>query len=135
MAAMPKAAPCLKPQPTATAPRSAVRNTVWLTADVHYTAAHHYDPSRARFTDFHPFWEFVSGPLNAGTFGPGQLDNTFGPRVVFQKHPPAGRGNLSPAEGMQFFGEVEITAQAAMNVRLRDASGAVLFTQPLQPER
>ena len=32
-----------------------VRNTVWLTADVHYTAAHYYDPRKAKFTDFHPF--------------------------------------------------------------------------------
>ena len=39
-----------------------ITNTVWLTADVHYTAAHHYSPERARFQEFEPFWEFVSGP-------------------------------------------------------------------------
>jgi alkaline phosphatase D len=38
-----------------------VRNTLWLTADVHYTAAHYYDPNKAVFQDFEPFWEFVSG--------------------------------------------------------------------------
>ena len=27
---------------------TSIRNTVWLTADVHYTAAHHYDPDSAR---------------------------------------------------------------------------------------
>ena len=43
-----------------------IRNVVWITGDVHYCAAHHYDPSRAVFTDFSPFWEFVAGPLNAG---------------------------------------------------------------------
>ena len=32
--------------------RAGVRNTVWLTADMHYTAAHHYDPSRAVFREF-----------------------------------------------------------------------------------
>ena len=47
-----------------------IRNVVWITADVHYCAAHHYDPSRAKFTEFDPFWEFVAGPLNAGTFAP-----------------------------------------------------------------
>jgi len=31
--------------------------------------AHFYDPAKAQFTDFDAFWEFVSGPLNAGTFG------------------------------------------------------------------
>ena len=61
--------------------RGGIRNLVWLTADVHYTAAHHYSPDRAAFQDFDPFWEFVSGPLNAGSFGPGKLDATFGPQV------------------------------------------------------
>ncbi|WP_280302299.1 alkaline phosphatase D family protein [Nocardia abscessus] len=41
-------------------------DVVWLTADVHYTAAHRYSPERAVFTEFDEFWEFVSGPLNAG---------------------------------------------------------------------
>ena len=46
-----------------------VRNTVWITADMHYTAAHYYDPNRAVFQDFEPFWEFMSGPIHAGTGG------------------------------------------------------------------
>jgi alkaline phosphatase D len=45
--------------------RNRVRNVVWLTGDVHYTAAHYYDPEKAQFQDFDPFWEFISGPLNA----------------------------------------------------------------------
>ena len=48
-----------------------IRNVVFITGDVHYCAAHHYDPSRAGFTAFHPFWEFVAGPAHAGTFGAG----------------------------------------------------------------
>ena len=59
--------------------RASVRNTVWLTADVHYTAAHYYDPNKAVFQDFEPFWQFVSGPLHAGHVGPNELDATFGP--------------------------------------------------------
>jgi len=34
------------------------------------------------------FWEFVAGPLNAGSFGPNPLVKTFGPEVVFEKAPP-----------------------------------------------
>jgi alkaline phosphatase D len=48
-----------------------IANVVWLTADVHFTAAHYFDPNLARYQEFAPFWEFVSGTLNAGTFGPG----------------------------------------------------------------
>lgn len=40
-------------------------NTVWLTADVHYAAAHYYNPDRAQFGELDPFWEFVAGPLHA----------------------------------------------------------------------
>jgi alkaline phosphatase D len=56
---------------------SGIRNTVWLTADVHYTAAHYYDPNKAAFQDFEPFWEFVSNPIHAGCFPKSELDSTF----------------------------------------------------------
>jgi alkaline phosphatase D len=116
--------------------RDKVRNTVWLTADVHYTAAHYYDPAQARFNDFEPFWEFVSGPLHAGTFGPNETDDSFGIQVKYQKAPEAGRVNLSPAEGMQFFGDVQIDARtAAMTVHLRDVSGASLWNTTLVPKK
>ncbi len=111
-----------------------VRNVVWLTADVHYCAAHFYDPAKAAFRDFDPFWEFVSGPLNAGSFGPNTLDGTFGPQVVFVKAPPPGQSNLSPYSGLQFFGEVNIDAHSAvMTVDLRDINGASVFSRKLTP--
>ncbi|WP_305092791.1 alkaline phosphatase [Prescottella sp. R16] len=107
-----------------------VTGTVWLTADVHYTAAHHYAPERAAFTDFDEFWEFVSGPLNAGGFGPNELDATFGPEAVFVHAPPT--ANSSPLDGFQHFGEVDIAGDTGeMTVRLCDATGTALFTQVL----
>ncbi len=113
-----------------------VRNTVWLTADVHYAAAHHYHPNRAQFQDFDPFWEFVGGPLHAGTFGPNELDNTFGPKVEFVKAPPKGQVNLPPSAGLQFFGEVQIDAKSGgFTVHLRDLTGASLWHTTLAPQR
>ena len=111
--------------------RAGIRNTVWLTADMHYTAAHHYDPNRAVYQDFEPFWEFVSGPLNAGAFGPNTLDNTFGPQLVFQKAPPL--ANTSPAGGYQFFGQVDIdTHSKDMVVALKDIDGKQVFSQRIK---
>ena len=111
-----------------------VRNVVWLTADVHYCAAHYYDPSKAAFRGFDPFWEFVAGPLNAGTFGPNALDGTFGPQLVFVKAPPPGQSNLSPYSGLQFFGEVNIDAQSRnLTVDFRDINGLSVFSQTLSP--
>ncbi|MFI6869514.1 alkaline phosphatase D family protein [Nocardia sp. NPDC050406] len=112
-----------------------VTGVVWLTADVHYTAAHHYSPARASFTDFDEFWEFVSGPLNAGAFGPNELDGTFGPQAVFVHAPPT--QNTSPLDGeFQHFGELTIDGRSReLTVNLCDASGKVLFTQRLAPAR
>jgi alkaline phosphatase D len=114
-----------------------VKNVVWLTADVHYTAAHYYDPNRAQFQDFEPFWEFVSGPLHACTFGPGELDDTFGPQLKFVKAPEAGQGqNLPPSMGLQFFGHVRIDGRTEqMTVTLKDVADADLWTITLDPVR
>jgi alkaline phosphatase D len=84
-----------------------IRNTLWLTADVHYAASHHYDPTRAKFTEFDPFWEFVSGPLHAGTFGPNPLDQTFGPEAKWNSR-PFGAPAAGPHTAEQFFGTVRI---------------------------
>ena len=115
--------------------RERIKNVVWLTADVHYAAAHHYDPSRARFTDFRGFWEFVAGPLNAGTFGPGELDDTFGPEVRFNSVKRGMKPNRPPSESLQFFGTVRIDAgTSAMTVQLHNLEGEVLYRLDLNPE-
>lgn len=111
-----------------------VRNVVWLTGDVHYAAAHHYHPDRASFRSFTPFWEFVAGPMHAGTFGPSPLDDTFGPEVVWQRVPDAEQMGRGPAEGLQFFGEVQIASDTrALTVRLLDIEGSVLHTEVVLP--
>ncbi len=112
-----------------------IKNVVWITADVHYAAAHSYDPARAQFTDFLPFWEFVAGPLNAGTFGPAELDNTFGPQVKFLSLPPGMKQNRPPSEGLQFFGTVKIDGQQQlMTVALHNLAGEIIYSVDLLPE-
>jgi alkaline phosphatase D len=113
-----------------------IRNTLWLTADVHYTAAHYYDPNKAAFQDFDPFWEFVSGPIHAGTFGPNRLDGTFGPQLVYVKAPTKEQGlNLPPSFGLQFFGHVAIDgATEVMTVTLKDVDDNSLWSTRLEPK-
>ena len=109
-----------------------MRNVVWITADVHYSAAHHYDPARAKFTNFDPFWEFVAGPLNAGTFGPNTLDPTFGPEVKFLGIPKDMKPNRPPSEGFQFFGTLQASAKThSLTVKLHDLAGKILYTVEL----
>jgi alkaline phosphatase D len=111
-----------------------IRNVIWVTGDVHYAAAHHYDPQRARFKDFNPFWEFVGGPLHAGTFGPNALDDTFGPEVRFSSVEPGAPGNRPPSDGLQFFGFARIAAATrVMTVELRNLAGETIYTVDLDP--
>jgi alkaline phosphatase D len=105
-----------------------VKNVIWLTADVHYAAAHHYDPSRATLGStmppFRAFWEFVAGPLHAISGVPKPLDPTFGPELRFQWAPPAGSNGAAPWDGLQNFGSVELDgARDGLTVRIHDLEG------------
>lgn len=119
--------------------KNRIDNVIWVTADVHYAAAHYYDPRQARFNDFLPFWEFVAGPLNAGTFGPGEMDNTFGPQVKFVSIPTGAKrlkGNRSPKDGYQFFGAVRIDGRTEnLTVSLHNIDGKELYRNELIPRR
>ncbi|RXH10849.1 alkaline phosphatase D family protein [Bradyrhizobium guangzhouense] len=116
--------------------RAGIRNIVWLTADMHYTAAHYYDPNKAQLQDFEPFWEFVSGPLHAGTWGPGELDNTFGPTAMYRNGCSEAQGeNLAPCFGLQFFGRVDIDgASGVMTVTLKDVDNRDLWSVDIVPQ-
>ena len=109
-----------------------VRNVVWITADVHYCAAHHYAPERAAFTQFDAFWEFVAGPMHAGTFGPNDLDGTFGPEVRFASAAPS--PNRPPSDNLQFYGTLDIDPQTrALTAALWDVTGKRLWSTELEP--
>jgi alkaline phosphatase D len=113
-----------------------IKNVVWITTDVHYCAAHYYDPAKAQFTEFNPFWEFIAGPLNAGTFSPGEMDDTFGPQVKFVGTPNGMKPNRSPKDGYQFFGAIRIEGKTGvMTVALRDINGKTLFNIDLFPQK
>ncbi len=116
--------------------RAGIRNTIWITADVHYTAAHYFDPDKAVFQDFDPFWEFVSGPIHAGTSRQNDIDNTFGPQVVFAKGLAPGVAFAAPTDGLQFFGHVAIDgATEVMTVTLKDVGDTALWSRQLEPKR
>ncbi|MBX3227123.1 MAG: alkaline phosphatase D family protein [Labilithrix sp.] len=102
-----------------------VKNVVWLAADVHYAAAHRFDPVRAIYKDFDPFWELVAGPMHATAFGRKNLDLTFGPELAWCSMDWEARG--SPADGRQFFGVIDVDPRDPnLQVRWFDAFGREL---------
>jgi alkaline phosphatase D len=117
--------------------RERIRNTIWVTADVHFAAANHFDPNKAAFQDFEPFWEFIAGPLSAITGRPpARLDGSFGGEIVFAKGAPAGVNiNHGPSYGMQFFGHVAIDgATGVMTVTLKDMHDNALWSKQFEPK-
>jgi alkaline phosphatase D len=118
--------------------RHGVRNVVWLTGDVHYTAAYRYTPEKATFTDFDPFWEFISGPVASSPFWlkDDELDQTFGPEVVFSRgESEVGRLDVAPQPTNQYFGQLDLAASGLLTVRLYDGAGSVLWERTLEPEQ
>lgn len=114
--------------------REKISNTVWVSADVHYAAAHHFHPERAHEQDFLPFWEFVAGPLNAATLGPRRLDVSFGPRCEFKSVPDKMRGGRSPLDELQFYGLGEVDPDSQqLKITLHDLNGKELFNKMLIP--
>jgi alkaline phosphatase D len=111
-----------------------IKNTAWITADVHFPANIHYHPDRAKgFKDFDPFWEFISGPLHAGGFGPNALDVTFGPEYRWKK-PPKKSGD-GPGHGFAAYGVIRIDARSkTMRVTQHGIDGRELAAQQIEPE-
>ena len=83
-----------------------------------------------------PFWEFVSGPIHAGTWTPSTLDKTFGPRVVCQNAASPEQGeNLAPCFGLQFFGHIAIDgATGVLTVTLKDVGDRALWSMDIEPK-
>jgi alkaline phosphatase D len=114
---------------------NAIKNVVWVTAEVHYAAAFRYAPDHAAFTDFEPFWEFVVGLINAGTFGPGEMDLTFGPATKFVSVPQGMKQNRSPFDGLQFYGIGRINGDTQLlTMSLHKVEGKEIYKVDLEPQ-
>jgi alkaline phosphatase D len=74
------------------------------------------------------------GPINAGTFGPSDIDQTFGPEEKFIGIPRDLKQNRSPLDGRQHFGLGRIDgATEALTVSLHDIDGKELYRVELPP--
>ena len=112
-----------------------IKNVVWLTSDVHFSAAISYDPKRAKFKDFSPFYEFVIGPLHAGVFGPGVLDPSFGAEYEYVRGPlNQGLPEYAPPPFEQAFGIIDVSKEGELTVKLTDITGEILFEKQLEAE-
>jgi alkaline phosphatase D len=92
-----------------------IHNVVWLTADVHYTRAHAYDPDGDGTVDFH---EFIAGPLSSSYGFLVDPDPLLRPQTIFS------------ATGFSNFGLVTADDTRFL-VEVRDDLGASRFTHTI----
>jgi alkaline phosphatase D len=113
--------------------REEIKNIVFLTADVHYAACYHYHPERAQFKNFSPFYEFVAGPAMASGWGPYPLDETFGPKAIFETALAGSEQDRSPTAENLYFGLLELSRTDELSVSLRNTRNQKLFEISLAP--
>lgn len=112
--------------------RQGITNTIWVAADVHYSAAHHFHPDRAAFKDFDPFWEFISGPFHTRPGRVRHYDRTFGAERYYRT-PRAPKGNYPPSAGYVYFGYGVINSKTgALTISIKDIKGDNLFQRTIE---
>ena len=111
-----------------------IRNSLWITTDVHFGTGFAYRP----FAD-DPTWvsyEYTSGPLNAGVFPHLKLATTFNPERLFLYGPssPDAIASYDEAIGWFNFGVVDVSADGVLEVSIVNGRGETVFRQTLQPD-
>ena len=110
-----------------------IRNSVWITTDVHFSEAFRYVP----FADDPAFavHELVTGPMNAGIFPTTDFDTTLNPeRLAFFAPPsPGAVTTWTEAKHWFNFGELDIGRGGALTMRIVNTAGDVEFERTLPP--
>jgi alkaline phosphatase D len=110
-----------------------VRNSVWITTDVHFAEAFRYVP----FAEDPGFavHELVTGPMNAGIFPTTDFDTTLNPeRLAFFGPPsPGAVTSWSQAKHWFNFGELELARDGSLTIRIVNSAGETEFERTLAP--
>jgi alkaline phosphatase D len=108
-----------------------IRNTVWITTDVHFSEAFRYVP----FADDPAFavYELVTGPMNSGIFPTPDFDTTLNPERLAFFAPPSPVTTWAEAKHWFNFGELEVGRRGALTMRVVNTAGEVEFERTLTP--
>ena len=115
--------------------RNGVRNVVWITADVHYTAAHHYHPTARRTPT-----STRSGSSSPALWPPrrsrARTASSTAPSVPRSCSPRATTPDVGSRRGTatSSSGTWRSPRTGLLTVTLHDGSGVALWTTDLEPE-
>ena len=112
---------------------ASIHNTVWLTADVHYAAAHYYNPGQGAVPGLRAVLGIRLRPAARRHFRAERTRQHL--RSRGEVHQGAGARQAEPAAHgrLQFFGHVKIDgASGQMTVTLRDRADVALWSTTLE---
>jgi alkaline phosphatase D len=108
-----------------------IRNTVWITTDVHFSEVFRYTP----FAEDLSFTvhEVVVGPLNAGIFPTTDFDSTLDPERLFFFGPARAEDVVTWEQAKHWFnfGTLEVDAHGTLTIGVVDTSGTRQFALAL----
>jgi alkaline phosphatase D len=110
-----------------------IRNTVWITTDVHFAEAFRYRP----FSDDPGFAvnELVTGPMNAGIFPNMDFDRTLNPErlAFFGPSSPGAVTSWGVAKHWFNFGELAFSRDGSLTMRIINTANEIQFERTLAP--
>ena len=109
---------------------NSVNNVLFITTDIHFGTGFRYRPF-PEHADFE-FYEFVSGPLNAGAYLRKEYDTTFGPERLYLYGSDSIK-TFDAAIRWFNYGELEVDKDQSMHMRLINGLGEVVFSTVLKP--
>jgi alkaline phosphatase D len=108
--------------------RSGIRNTIWITTDVHFAEAFRYRPfpSNPSFV----VYELATGPLNAGIFPIRDFDSTLNPEVLTFYGPPTAEAVTTWTEAKHWlnFGTLDFARNGTLTAGIVNTAGETKFS-------
>ena len=113
--------------------RSGIRNTIWITTDVHFAEAFRYRPFASN-PDF-VVYELATGPLNAGIFPIRDFDSTLNPEVLTFYGPPTAESVTTWQEAKRWlnFGTLDFGRDGTLTAGIVNTAGQTQFSITLPP--
>jgi alkaline phosphatase D len=110
-----------------------IRNSVWITTDVHFAEAFRYVPFAA--DPGFAVHELVTGPMNAGIFPTTDFDTTLNPQRLAFFGPPSPGAVTTWTEAKHWFnfGELDVARGGALTLRIVNTAGDIEFERTLTP--
>jgi alkaline phosphatase D len=111
-----------------------IRNTIWITTDVHFAEAFRYRPLPAK-PEF-VVYELATGPLNAGIFPLRDVDSTLNPEVLtfFGPATPEAVTSWEEAKRWLNFGTLEIDRAGRLTAEIVNTAGETQFSVTVAPQ-